>query len=829
MKTINKIDLNGIKYELRDINAQTHILDKNNPHEVGFYDLPEIDNAIASNNQVLSYDSTKNKWTPKSINMPEVRPVQLNATGTGNAITSMAVSDNTITYLLGKTFIESETKLSKDEIVDNPIISGDYVVTSIDVEDHKLIVKKQKISLSSGNRTIEKFAPENYTENVDYSIGDFVIYNETLYECKENFQANTFNDDLNNGRIEKAVGLGITKTQLDALIDSKVETVKTLLSNSKESISNKKNIISEFNSETCYPSCEAILKYGAKHLAIFKEQDITFEDINLINNTYLYQYKEDYIKCLSARDIGDESAQSYMFLLECNFNGNKYYYLSHECNALKLYVNIDSTEPGWYNEEGNKINAPSFVINNENNNLTECLQFSDFIFLPDRLTEIESILNTNGTGEKILTDNGKYIRMPNYDSQLFETEIVSDEILFKNENYKVTDAIGSISTNSTYWNLSDYINVSNGATLTGYNTESAPGILLYDKDKNLKQTIIGTTAVTSSDSIFKSEISFNENEYAYAQVQSDIYFDNTHASAIVNKTALQIIDDIKNNAKFGVPGQTEYFKIQVNKEFSQYSIDNDSNELLDSETLVDINCAVRFPESYTRYGEPCDLVICMHGKDGSVDETMATELDLYSNKLLEGGYVIADCNGIVEGNHYGSPIAVQSYTKLIDYITEKYNVRQNVFISAHCTGALAALNLVNHYSNKIRAVSLLYPFVSLKDQIWDNDETIRDKIAKVYNFNDLSGGTWEPDKIVGFDPLSNKTFINSDIKYTLFPVPLKIWHGTADTVVTKDLSETLVQQIKNAGGNAEIRIVDAFDHGYSDNVKLEELYWFNRF
>ena len=99
----------------------------------------------------------------------------------------------------------------------------------------------------------------------------------------------------------------------------------------------------------------------------------------------------------------------------------------------------------------------------------------------------------------------------------------------------------------------------------------------------------------------------------------------------------------------------------------------------------------------------------------------------------------------------------------------------------------------------------------------------------MYNFDDKSGNTYEADKLVGYNPINNNSVTVGDAQYNFFPVPLKIWHGNADEVVSLEGTQKFVTALKNAGCEVYLRIVDGFGHDFSEAVKEEELYLYNRF
>lgn len=73
-----------------------------------------------------------------------------------------------------------------------------------------------------------------------------------------------------------------------------------------------------------------------------------------------------------------------------------------------------------------------------------------------------------------------------------------------------------------------------------------------------------------------------------------------------------------------------------------------------------------------------------------------------------------------------------------------------------------------------------------------------------------------PEKMIGFNPLHSRVVAANKI---LLNIPIKIWHGNADTYVDCNKTVDFVTKIKNAGGHAECVLKDEIYHGNYDKNK----------
>lgn len=299
--------------------------------------------------------------------------------------------------------------------------------------------------------------------------------------------------------------------------------------------------------------------------------------------------------------------------------------------------------------------------------------------------------------------------------------------------------------------------------------------------------------------------------------------------------------------KSGVANTTYFFTVPINEDFQNN--DDITQNIQDSETYANIECALKLPSNYTNYGEPTKLIMFAHGSGGYVSSNTATTF-ASGDDFINNGYALFDVNG---GEPYdghdagtsqcvGSPRALNAYFKAYEYIVEKFNIDPLIYVAGISMGGLAALNFTFRYPEIVRCVGLRYPVTDMYNQAWlhpwranSSAYPTRKAIAREYNFTVKETYTdedYEPEKIIGFNPsIHNK--IDNEL---LFPRPIKIWHGNIDASVNYIYSVNFINMVRNAGCEGYMRIVENAGHGATGGFTgWNELYgtecsiWFNRF
>jgi hypothetical protein len=258
---------------------------------------------------------------------------------------------------------------------------------------------------------------------------------------------------------------------------------------------------------------------------------------------------------------------------------------------------------------------------------------------------------------------------------------------------------------------------------------------------------------------------------------------------------------------------------------------------------------IMLPSNYTKDGSPVPLVIGCHGAGGNVSANSSqTETTTLYKYLVANGYAVCDCNGlpkdfadligINENCNVGSPIAMECYIKLYQYVQKHFNVSHDVLISGGSMGGLSSTNLVLSGTLPIIAQAINCPVLDTHNEgflnPWPGSYTA---ISKIYNFA-VSGNNYvyNEEKLRGFNPmvLGMESYRASDgvrvpsagvynltthelngeavIEYKTHPCPIKIWHCENDSMVPYQCSQRFVSAIRNGGGNAVLRSIVTGDH-----------------
>lgn len=235
------------------------------------------------------------------------------------------------------------------------------------------------------------------------------------------------------------------------------------------------------------------------------------------------------------------------------------------------------------------------------------------------------------------------------------------------------------------------------------------------------------------------------------------------------------------------------------------------------ETSLRDHAILKLPASYSKTGVPTRLVYMAHGAGGGVSENswFLNQFDL-QNQLLENGYAVFDVNGGRLEN-FGSRFAVASAYKAWQYIIENYNVYPQIIVSGYSMGGLTSTNFVYSYSALVLAHVMYSPVLDLYEQAWQNPwlKSTRKELAEVYKFKNPSGNTFDSCAVKGQNPIDRGSFYLGKKRAILYPVPVKIWHGTGDRVVKIASSHRFYHEIKAGGGNIELAEIESDDHGLS--------------
>ena len=235
-----------------------------------------------------------------------------------------------------------------------------------------------------------------------------------------------------------------------------------------------------------------------------------------------------------------------------------------------------------------------------------------------------------------------------------------------------------------------------------------------------------------------------------------------------------------------------------------------------------VPCVLRLPSTYKSSGKATQLVMCAHGAGGTiVPSTDTNQLTTWLG-YVDNGYAIFDVHGAsaTMSKHWGNEETIHVYYRAYRYIVENYNIDETMIISGKSMGGLTAINFASYYPNVCRCIAVLYPVTDLYNQININKEMISNgntsSMLKAYGITSWTDENTLPEKMIGFNPLHSRVVAANKI---LLNIPIKIWHGNADTYVDYNKTVDFVTAIKNAGGHAECVLKDGIYHGNYDKNK----------
>lgn len=245
---------------------------------------------------------------------------------------------------------------------------------------------------------------------------------------------------------------------------------------------------------------------------------------------------------------------------------------------------------------------------------------------------------------------------------------------------------------------------------------------------------------------------------------------------------------------------------------------------------------LRLPKGYSHLGRKSPIAFFTHGTSGWVGNGAVQSQFNRCNYLLKNGIACFDVNGWTgcygeelppnnryNGQNMGNPAGCACAHKAFEYIKLMYNVEDKCLVVGNSMGGLLALNYANNYRNDILGCFLLYPVIDLKGQAWDNpwNDRCKSNITTFYLMEE--DDVYEEKCTYGFNPYKNN----------YAGIPIFIWHGEQDALVSPETSKQFAQLQNQNGGSVYLRMVDELGHGDYGNwqniFETESLYAINRF
>lgn len=333
----------------------------------------------------------------------------------------------------------------------------------------------------------------------------------------------------------------------------------------------------------------------------------------------------------------------------------------------------------------------------------------------------------------------------------------------------------------------------------------------------------------------------------------------------IQTIGIKPIYSVKDTNKAIRTGEFIRFNVKVNNTWSHgtYTDINDH----ESGEEHDHMCILTLPESYTASGKKTPLIMYCHGASCGITATK-----WYGNSTGEGpekdflsmirtftahGYAVFDVNNtrqVSSGfNDWGCLPLMSAYIKAWEYIKEKYNVSDKLFILSASMGTPAALNMMKWHKSDVLASLILAPRPFGAKGRWD--ETY-DPIADARKKEFLVAWGFEPDSILddetfvvpsrdsvftadidaklrGFYHYENIVTIGgTDYVFEKYP-PMKVMVGLGDTDFLPEVRRFFTA-LGNFDNYINYRELASQTHGQTctlanGDLRDEALAWFKRF
>ena len=238
-------------------------------------------------------------------------------------------------------------------------------------------------------------------------------------------------------------------------------------------------------------------------------------------------------------------------------------------------------------------------------------------------------------------------------------------------------------------------------------------------------------------------------------------------------------------------------------------------ETIDGGTAT-TRAALFLPESYSDNGDPTRLIVMTNGYHAHLTDSVwnANTVDDVGvmKHYLDNGYAVMIVdntnNGTTTTPDWGNPQLVDSYWKAYDHVQANFNVEEMFSIHSRSMGTFAAIRLMREHPELVKCAVMCGPVLSLKSRF----STGPAFLAKRYGFDDLTGATWEADKVVGYDPYT-------DVNGIEYALPPTFWMLAQADAINTHL--TTIEKIENHGNDVTQTIYTETDHSGVCRLNIE--------
>ena len=295
-------------------------------------------------------------------------------------------------------------------------------------------------------------------------------------------------------------------------------------------------------------------------------------------------------------------------------------------------------------------------------------------------------------------------------------------------------------------------------------------------------------------------------------------------------------------------GDINYFTVEVSDPLGDSS---QSTEITD--IPYQSAAAIIFPQSYSNIGKPTQVIAMLHGSDGVVSPSVLGYSNsnwlAWQNLYLGAGFAVMDINGygVSSANDqksmpWGNPQSVETFIKAWEYVKTRWNVNDKILLHGNSMGGVTAYSILMNHPDIVLGVGLFAPACLPYEMkfVWQTAS----HVCAAWGYVDEAAAEADGySKFIGFSPLmeseydwssndlTQQAFAAMDAKTILPNVPIRIWQGSADTVVPPQMNQLIVSALRRANIDATLRIIPDATHSLTQSsiARNEAVSWFKRF
>ena len=183
-----------------------------------------------------------------------------------------------------------------------------------------------------------------------------------------------------------------------------------------------------------------------------------------------------------------------------------------------------------------------------------------------------------------------------------------------------------------------------------------------------------------------------------------------------------------------------------------------------------------------RGSKPSTIVVYSHGSNTRVtldtEDDFMKDLQRYGEIFTKDNFVFAASNQ--HGENWGNADSIQDTINMVDWIKERYEVNEKIYMIGFSMGGLPTLNFATTYPDIVSKIALLAPTTRSNEWNMERIEKIKD-------------------------------------------MDIQIWHGTADVNVPYSLSTTFVSKLSSLGREIPLITSDGKTHWDMESDHMEDI------